>query len=125
MGIAPSGKVIITLAGVTTPSSGINGDLQFAGLVLGLPAWSTNGTLTAGSGNVIVQYNGTAWTVTHSSTYSATKTSAATDPVGLTSWTVGTGAGSPTLTAKALVIPTEIQAEYVASTPTAPVAIQA
>lgn len=125
MGIAPAGKAILTLAGVTSPASGMNGALQFAGLVNGLPAWSTDGTLTAGAGNVIVQYNGTAWTVTRSSDYSATKTSAATTPDGLTSWTVGTGTGSPTLTATALAAPSAIQATYTYAAPTAPVAIQA
>lgn len=116
----PAGKQILTLAGVSDPASGINGDLWFAGLLNGLPAWSTNGSLVAGAGNVIVTYNGTAWTVTHASTYSATKTSAALTPDGLTSWTVGTGTGSPTLTAKALVAPAAVQAGGQPSAPSAP-----
>jgi hypothetical protein len=119
----PAGKQILTLAGVSDPASGINGDLWFAGLLNGLPAWSTNGSLVAGAGNVIASSNGTAWTVTHASTYSATKTSEALTPDGLTSWTVTTGTGSPTLVAKALDAPASVQAGGQPSAPSAPAVV--
>ena len=120
----PAGKQVLTLAGVSSPASGINGPLQFAGLLNGLPVWSTNGTQTAGAGNVIVSYNGTAWRVVHTTTYSASKTSSALTPDGLTTWTVGTGTGSPTLTAAAQAAPAAVQATHAYAAPTNPTAIQ-
>lgn len=100
---APSGKAMLTISGVTT--SGINGNVIYCGLILDKPAWSTDGTQTAGASNTIVEYTGTAWKVSRGSSYSATKTSAATTPDGLTTWTVGTGTGSPTIAAFAVAAP--------------------
>ena len=80
------------------------------GLILGLPAWSTDGTQTAGASNTIAEYTGTAWKVSRGSSYSATKTSAAATPDGLTSWTVGTGVGGPTIAAFAVPTPPVITA---------------
>jgi len=105
---APAGKQALTIASAVT--AGVNGVVFYAGLIQGQPCWSTNGTQTAGAGNVIVEYTGTAWKVSLSSSYSATKTSAATSPEGLTTWTVGTGSGSPTITAAAQTAPPVITA---------------
>jgi len=74
---------------------------------------------------VIVSYDGSNWTVVHTTTYSATKASAATTPDGLTAWTVGTGSGSPTLTVTALAAPGQVVSTFYYAAPTAPVKIQA
>lgn len=100
---APAGKGTLVISSVAT--SGINGNVIYCGLILGEPAWSTDGTQTAGASNTIVEYTGTAWKVSRGSSYSATKTSAADTPDGLTSWTVGTGSGSPVIAAFAVATP--------------------
>lgn len=101
---APTGKAMLTISGVST--SGINGNVIYCGLIAGKPAWSTDGTQTAGASNTIVEYvSGTSWKVSRGSSYSATKVSAAATPDGLTSWTVGTGTGSPTIAAFAVAAP--------------------
>jgi len=99
----PAGKEVLVISGAST--SGVNGRLIPAGTTAGKPAWSTDGSLTVGAANVIMKYNGTAWVLALSTTYSATKTSAAEDPVGLSTWTVGTGAGSPTVAAASAPTP--------------------
>jgi hypothetical protein len=88
---------LLAISGVST--AGVNGQVVYAGLIQNRPAWSTNGTQTAGAANVIVEYIGTAWKVSLGSAYSATKISASATPDGLTSWIVGTGTGSPTVAA--------------------------
>lgn len=105
---APAGKAMLTISGVTT--AGVNGNVIYCGLILGLPAWSSNGTQTAGAGNTIVEYTGTQWKTSRGSSYSATKTSAAATPDGLTAWTVGTGTGGPTIAAFAVATPPAITA---------------
>lgn len=105
---APAGKGLLAISGVST--SGVNGQVVYAGLIQNRPAWSTNGTQTAGAANVIVEYTGTAWKVSLGSAYSATKTSGATTPDGLTAWTVGTGTGSPTLAAFTAATPPVVTA---------------
>lgn len=99
---------MLTISGVST--SGVNGNVTYCGLILGMPAWSNDGTQTAGASNTIVEYTGTAWKVSRGSSYSATKTSAAATPDGLTSWTVGTGTGGPTIAAFAVPTPPVITA---------------
>jgi len=105
---APAGKAMLTISGVTT--SGVNGNVIYCGLILGKPAWSSDGTQTAGASNTIAEYTGTAWKVSRGSSYSATKTSAAATPDGLTSWTVGIGVGGPTIAAFAVATPPAITA---------------
>lgn len=105
---APAGKSVLVISGVST--SGINGQVIYCGLIASKPAWSTDGTQTAGASNTIAEYTGTAWKVSRGSSYSATKTSAATSPDGLTSWTVGTGSGSPVIVALAVPTPPVITA---------------
>lgn len=105
---APSGKGMLSISGVAT--AGINGTVIYCGLILGKPAWSSDGSQTAGASNTIVEYTGTAWKVSRGSSYSATKTSAAATPDGLTTWTVGTGSGSPTIAAFAVAAPPVITA---------------
>lgn len=105
---APAGKATLVISGVAT--SGVNGSVIYCGLILGQPAWSSDGTQVAGAGNTIAEYTGTAWKVSRGSSYSATKTSAAASPDGLTSWTVGTGSGSPTIAAFAVPTPPVITA---------------
>lgn len=105
---APAGKATLVISGVST--AGINGSVVYAGLILGVASWSTDGTQTAGASNTIVQYTGTQWSVSRGSSYSATKTGASTPPDGLTGWTVGTGTGSPTLVAASVAAPPVITA---------------
>lgn len=105
---APAGKAVLTISSVTTEA--INGQVRYCGLIKSNPAWSTDGTQTAGASNTIVEHTGTAWKVARGSSYSATKTSAADTPDGLTSWTVGTGDGSPTIAASAAPTPPAITA---------------
>jgi hypothetical protein len=106
---APDGKAVLAISGVST--SGINGSVIYCGLIAGKPAWSTNGTQTAGASNTIVEYiSGTSWKVSRGSSYSATKVSAAAAPDGLTAWTVGTGTGSPTIAAASAPTPPVITA---------------
>jgi hypothetical protein len=106
---APAGKSVLVISGVST--SGINGQVIYCGLIAGKPAWSTNGSQTAGASNTIVEYiSGTTWKVSRGSSYSATKVSAAAAPDGLTSWTVGTGSGSPVVAALAVPTPPVITA---------------
>jgi hypothetical protein len=98
---APAGKAALVISGVTT--AGINGYLIYCGLIAGKPAWSTDGTQTAGDSNTIVEYiSGTSWKVSRASSYSATKVSAAATPDGLTAWTIGIGSGQPTIAALAV-----------------------
>ena len=100
---------MLAISGVST--SGINGNVFYAGLIAGKPAWSTDGSQTAGAGNTIVEYiSGTSWKVSRGTSYSATKVSGAATPDGLTSWTVGTGTGSPGLAAAAAPTPNVITA---------------
>lgn len=122
---APAGKSTLVISGVST--SGINGNVVYCGLMAGKPAWSTDGTQTAGASNTIVEYiSGTTWKVSRGATYSATKVSAAAAPDGLTTWTVGTGSGSPTIAALASGTPAVV---YVppspGATPAAPPVITA
>lgn len=105
---APAGKASLVISGVST--SGINGGVIYCGLILGKPAWSSNGTQTAGASNTIAEYTGTAWKVSRGSSYSATKTSAAATPDGLTSWAVVNGSGSPVIAAFAVPTPPAITA---------------
>jgi hypothetical protein len=120
-GVWPDGLRKLTIGGAST--TGVAGDVVYAGLINGNHAWSTDGSQTAGL-NTIVEYTGTQWKVSYSSTYSALKTSAATDPVGLTSWTVGTGTGSPTIAAAAQSVPAVIYAAP-GNSPSAPPIITA
>lgn len=106
---APAGKSTLVISGVST--SGINGSVGYCGLIAGKPAWSSDGTQTAGASNTIVEYiSGTSWKVSRGSSYSATKVSGAIAPDGLTTWTVGTGTGSPTVAAAAAPTPPVITA---------------
>lgn len=105
---APAGKAALTLSGITT--AGVNGLVVYCGLITGKPAWSSDGTQTAGASNTIVEHTGTAWKISRGTAYSATKTSAAADPAGLTAWTVGTGSGSPTVAAFSAPTPPAITA---------------
>lgn len=101
---APSGKQTLVISGSLT--AGVAGTVVYAGLINGVPCWSTNGTQTAGAGNVIVEYTGTQWKISLSSSYAAVKTSASTSgPEGLTTWTVTPGTGSPTVAAGGVVAP--------------------
>jgi hypothetical protein len=100
---------MLVISGVTT--AGVNGNVIYCGLIAGRPAWSSNGTQTAGAANTIVEYiSGTSWKVSRGSSYSATKVSAAATPDGLTAWTVGTGTGSPGIAAFAVPTPPAITA---------------
>lgn len=119
----PDGKRKLTISGVSSPTA-INGDVVFCGLINGNYAWSTDETQTAGTSNTIVEYTGTQWKVSRGSSYSAVKTSAATDPVGLTLWTVGTGSGSPQVAATAVAAPPVIHAAP-SNNPSAPPIITA
>lgn len=94
---APAGKQVLNISGVST--GGANGPVIYAGLNDGKAAWSTDGTLVSGASNTIVKSDSGVWSVARGSSYSATKTSAAATPDGLTAWTVGTGTGSPSLAA--------------------------
>ena len=95
---APAGKTTLVIASAVT--AGVNGTVIYAGLINGQPCWSTNGTQTAGAANVIVEYTGTQWKISLSSSYTALKTNASTSgPEGLTTWTVSPGSGSPTVAA--------------------------
>lgn len=105
---APVGQAMLVIAGTTATSGSANGPVVYAGLSNNRPAWSTNGTLVAGAANTIVDYTGTAWRVSRGSVYSATRTSAAASPAGLTAWTMTTGTGSPTVTAFAVAAPPAI-----------------
>lgn len=106
---APAGKAQLVISGVST--SGINGSVIYCGLIANKPAWSTDGSQTAGASNTIVEYiSGTSWKVSRGSSYSATKVSAAASPDGLTSWTVGTGTGSPVIAAFSVPTPPVITA---------------
>jgi hypothetical protein len=101
---APEGKAALVISGVAT--AGINGKVIYCGLIANKPAWSTDGSQTTGASNTIVEYiSGTSWKVSRGSSYSATKVSAAASPDGLTAWTVGTGSGSPVITAFAVPTP--------------------
>ena len=101
---APAGKAALSISGVAT--AGINGNVIYCGLINNKPAWSTDGSQTAGASNTIAEYiSGTSWKVSRGSSYSATKVSAAASPDGLTSWTVGTGSGSPVIAAFAVPTP--------------------
>lgn len=104
----PAGKAVLQISGTLT--SGVAGVVKYAGLNAGTPAWSTDGTLTAGASNVIVKKDAGVLSISLGSSYSATKTSDATDPVGLTGWTIGTGTGQPTVAAFATPIPPVITA---------------
>ena len=105
---APAGLAILVITDVAT--SGINGQLVYCGLINSVAAWSTDGTQTAGASNSILEYiSGTSWRLSRGSSYSATKVSGAA-PNGLTGWTVGTGSGSPTVTALAATTPAAITA---------------
>ena len=106
--LAPTGLGILTLTGAST--AGVAGNVRYAGLILGAPAWSSDGSQTAGAANVIVEYTGTAWKVSLGAAYLATKTSGAADPTGLTAWTVTTGTGSPVVAAGVLSPPPIITA---------------
>lgn len=100
---APAGKETLVITGTTSPN--VSGTLRYAGSNAGKVAWSTDGTLTSGAANVIMQHNGTQWVLSLSSTYSATKTSSANDPTGLSTWTIGTGTGQPTVAAGSVTAP--------------------
>ena len=100
---APAGKQSLVISGVTT--AGINGAVIYAGLQAEKAAWSTDGTLIPGSANTIVEHTGGAWKVSRGSSFSATKTSSAATPEGLTAWTVGTGTGSPVIAAGSVGAP--------------------
>jgi hypothetical protein len=80
------------VSGVST--AGVNGTLIPAGIYTGKPAWSTNGTLTAGAGNTILRYVIASWEISVSTTYWANKVSPDL-PFGLTGWAVSTGTGQP------------------------------
>lgn len=88
----------ITISGVAT--SGINGDLVFAGFSGGYILWSTDGTSTPGGSNTILTRadSGATWATNRSGVFVATKSSSSLIPQGLTSWTVILGSGTPTLT---------------------------
>ena len=95
---APSGKTTLIVSGTLT--AGVAGTLIYAGLINGVPCWSSNGTQTAGASNVICEYTGTQWKISLSSSYTALKTNASTSgPEGLTTWTVTPGTGQPTVAA--------------------------
>ena len=91
----------ITITGITDPA------IPAGGLVLprgedisGFPQWSA----TLAGKLWIVRNTGLGdWTINEatSSTYAATKTSAADSPVGLTGWTVSTGTGQPIVAGEA------------------------
>lgn len=101
---APAGKSTLIISGTLT--AGVAGTVVYAGLINGQPAWSTDGTQTPGAANVIVQYTGTQWKISRSSSYTALKTNASTSgPEGLTTWTVTPGTGSPTVSAGGVVAP--------------------
>jgi hypothetical protein len=121
-GVWPAGLRKLTISGVTT--AGINGDVIYCGLIAGYHSWSTDGSQTSGASNTIVSSSGTVWTMARGASYSATKTSSATDPTGLTSWTVGTGTGSPTVAAAAQTVPPVVYASP-GNTPSAPPIITA
>lgn len=97
---APVGKAVLAITGVAT--AGVNGSLIYAGLNDAKPAWSSDGTLTAGASNTICKSDAGTWSLSRGSAYAATKVSAAATPDGLTTWTVGTGSGSPILAAAAV-----------------------
>jgi hypothetical protein len=103
---APAGLEALVISGVAT--SGVNGRLAYAGLKGGYPAWSSDGSQVAGAANAIAEYTGTQWKLSLGSAYSALKTSAAATPVALTSWTVGTGSGSPTVAAATVAEAAEV-----------------
>jgi hypothetical protein len=107
---APAGKAALAISGVAT--AGINGNVIYCGLINNKPAWSTDGSQTAGAANTIVESDngGTSWLVRRGTSYSAQKTSAAASPDGLTSWTVIIGSGSPTIAAFAVPTPPVITA---------------
>jgi hypothetical protein len=69
--------------------------VKASALVEGKPQWTF--------GNWVIEYTGTQWVIAETGTnsYEAVKTSAADTPIGLTGWTVGTGAGQPVVAARA------------------------
>jgi len=103
---APAGLEALVISGVAT--AGGNGRLVHAGLKGGYSPWSSDGSQVVGAANAIQEYTGTQWKLSLGSAYSALKTSAAASPVGLTSWTVGTGSGSPTVAAATVAEAAEI-----------------
>jgi hypothetical protein len=106
---APVGKAVLTISGVST--SGINGNVYYAGLQNGVYSWTSDGLPVTGNSGVVVDYNGSYWRVAKNytgSTYTASKTSGAATPDGLTSWTVGLGTGSPVIAAAAAPTPPAI-----------------
>lgn len=102
----PAGVETLSITGAVT--AGVNGVLKYAGLNNEKPAWSSDGTIVAGASNTICEYTGTAWKISRSSVYTALKTSAAANPVGLTTWTVTPGSGSPVVAASAVAAPSAV-----------------
>jgi hypothetical protein len=91
----PLTQIRIVVSGVTTV--GVNGTYFFAGTWSGRNAWSLNGTLVASATNPIMYYEAGAYKLVMGSLYAASITSAASNPSGLTSWTLTVGTGSPTI----------------------------
>ena len=83
------------VTGVAT--AGINATLIPAGYTAGMQQWSTNGTAVSGAANTRLYYNGTSWRLERSGVYLATKTTTEGTPYGLTSWTITTGSGQPSI----------------------------
>lgn len=83
----------ITVTGITTP--GASDPLvmtMVADFLNGKPTWTIGSTWA-------ISWDGTSWEVLNEAeTYLASKTTTALVPNGLTSWTITTGAGQPTLT---------------------------
>jgi hypothetical protein len=105
--VTPGTKARMLISG-TTPAVGAT--LLHAVLGEGLYLWTSDGAASYGYGSILdanrtaVYSNGTMWYFWHWDSegvldYTATKTSAATSPDGLTGWTVTLGSGSPTIAA--------------------------
>ncbi len=106
--VTPSTTGRMVVASVTSPSTGVNGTLLYAGNAAGTEVFSSDGVLSTlsitGQARAVCFLNGTtatlrAWDASGTVVYSATKATSAMVPSGLTGWTVATGTGSPTITA--------------------------
>lgn len=109
---APAGKGTLLISGVST--AGVNGYVQYIGIVNGLPAWSRDGTMQQLDGiNVILYGLAGFWYLARDAytPYAAIRAigvSPTPDAAGGGSWGVTTGSGVPTLTASAAPPPPAI-----------------
>jgi hypothetical protein len=94
----------VDISGITAPY-GTAFSLERLVFVDGFGVFVNNDVNGAGLYQATLEHNGTDWVLSlteltglNDLVYTASKTSSATSPVGLTGWTVGTGTGSPVVT---------------------------